>query len=295
MAWIYLNPFVAATYGLLFLSILTLWLPAPRKAWVWLGCYTIAVSCGYSANLINNSGLLAIIAFALVTYIFSKNKQNTLASVLTGLLIVVLGFALKFHLVPGFHNLHLFQNVRLTPDAVPYSFYLNIDEATVGIFILGWTHHLISRGEEWQLLCKQTLPRAGLVITVIALLSYGLGVVRFEPKFPPITLVWSVTNLFIVCLTEEAYFRGFIQKTIAQWLSTKKYGEWFAILFTAIFFGAMHYPGGAKYVLLAAIAGVGYGWIYARTKSIEASMLTHFSLNLLQFLFFTYPALAVSV
>lgn len=44
-------------------------------------------------------------------------------------------------------------------------------------------------------------------------------------------------------------------------------------------------------MLLAFVAGMGYGWIYYRAKRIEASILTHFTLNFLHILFFTYPAL----
>jgi len=43
------------------------------------------------------------------------------------------------------------------------------------------------------------------------------------------------------------------------------------------------------------VAGIGYGWAYRRTGRIEASILTHFSLNSLHFLLFTYPALAASM
>ena len=38
--------------------------------------------------------------------------------------------------------------------------------------------------------------------------------------------------------------------------------------------------------------GLGYGWVYLRTERIEASILTHFLLNCIHFVFFTYPALA---
>jgi len=56
-----------------------------------------------------------------------------------------------------------------------------------------------------------------------------------------------------------------------------------------------HYMGGNNYILLATVAGVGYGWVYRHTGRIEASILTHFSLNSLHLLLFTYPALATSM
>jgi hypothetical protein len=57
-------------------------------------------------------------------------------------------------------------------------------------------------------------------------------------------------------------------------------------------FGLAHYAGGIQYVLLATIAGIGYGWIYWRTNRIEASILTHFLVNTTHIVVFTYPALA---
>ncbi|WP_419656688.1 putative CAAX protease family protein [Desulfosarcina variabilis str. Montpellier] len=47
-----------------------------------------------------------------------------------------------------------------------------------------------------------------------------------------------------------------------------------------------------KYVILATAAGWGYGIIFQRTGSIDASIMTHFGLNTTHFIFFTYPALA---
>jgi membrane protease YdiL (CAAX protease family) len=57
-----------------------------------------------------------------------------------------------------------------------------------------------------------------------------------------------------------------------------------------IVFGAAHYAGGLKAIVLAAIAGIGYEWIYWRTNMIEGSILAHFLLNTTHILFFTYPA-----
>jgi membrane protease YdiL (CAAX protease family) len=45
-------------------------------------------------------------------------------------------------------------------------------------------------------------------------------------------------------------------------------------------------------VLLATVAGLFYGAAYLRTRRIEGAILTHFALNAVHFLAFTYPALA---
>ncbi len=45
-------------------------------------------------------------------------------------------------------------------------------------------------------------------------------------------------------------------------------------------------------IVLATIAGVGYGWMFWRTNRIEASILAHFLVNTTHILCFTYPALS---
>jgi membrane protease YdiL (CAAX protease family) len=68
------------------------------------------------------------------------------------------------------------------------------------------------------------------------------------------------------CVTEEAFFRGFLLAQLARGWSGSRYG-------------------------LAAVAGFGYAMAYLRTGRIEAAILTHFALNALHFLAFTYPGL----
>jgi membrane protease YdiL (CAAX protease family) len=62
------------------------------------------------------------------------------------------------------------------------------------------------------------------------------------------------------------------------------------LLTAGVLFGMAHYAGGVRAIVLATIAGIGYGWIYWRTNRIEASILAHFLLNTMHILLFTYPA-----
>ncbi|NLW46303.1 MAG: CPBP family intramembrane metalloprotease [Firmicutes bacterium] len=47
-----------------------------------------------------------------------------------------------------------------------------------------------------------------------------------------------------------------------------------------------------KYVFIAALAGIGYGYAYHKTQRIETGILVHFALNLVHICCFTYPALS---
>ncbi len=170
--------------------------------------------------------------------------------------------------------------------------YLNYDKTVVGIFILGILHQRITTKAEWRELFKVMTPRALLVIFIVAILSFAFKFVWFDPKLAPSLPIWAVTNLLFVCLAEEGFFRGFIQKYLCLTLRRVRYGNAIAIILSSILFGLSHFLGGTRYVILSTIAGIGYGWIYWRTQRLEASILTHFSLNLVHFLLFTYPALA---
>ena len=62
-------------------------------------------------------------------------------------------------------------------------------------------------------------------------------------------------------------------------------------MLASILFGLAHAPAGWQWMLLAGLAGVGYGLAY-RFGGLGAAIATHFGLNVLHFLFFTYPMLA---
>ena len=93
-------------------------------------------------------------------------------------------------------------------------------------------------------------------------------------------------------IAEEALFRGVIQRQLqgpeSSGMSSQSVG---GLILAAVIFGAAHYAGGRWSVVLATIAGLGYGWVFWRTDRIEASILTHFLVNTAHILGFSYPAL----
>jgi hypothetical protein len=54
------------------------------------------------------------------------------------LVFAALAIALSLHLIPGFHNPRVIAPTRFTPDAVPFTMYLNFDKPLVGLWLL-WT------------------------------------------------------------------------------------------------------------------------------------------------------------
>lgn len=61
---------------------------------------------------------------------------------------------------------------------------------------------------------------------------------------------------------------------------------------SSLLFAAAHLGGGLLQAAIAGLAGLGYALVHARSRRIEAAILTHFAVNAVHFLGFTYPGLA---
>ncbi len=283
------------TYTFLYLAVVLLWVPSFKKIPLWGVALLLSVVFGLVSLRIDFIGLVFILILACATLFLNNKKIPMTVRVLSAFVLFALGLGLGLagvHFLPGFQNLRVLNNVYISSNGIPFSLYLNFDKTVVGIFILGILHQRITTKAEWRELFKVMTPRALLVIFIVAILSFAFKFVWFDPKLAPSLPIWAVTNLLFVCLAEEGFFRGFIQKYLCLTLRRVRYGNAIAIILSSILFGLSHFLGGTRYVILSTIAGIGYGWIYWRTQRIEASILTHFSLNLVHFLLFTYPALA---
>ena len=117
-----------------------------------------------------------------------------------------------------------------------------------------------------------------LVFAAIAIpLARAIHFVTFDPlwyKWP----TWPFTFLTILLFTawpEEFLFRGLLQNFLQRSTKSDLAGWWTA----SVLFGFSHitnlgFPNW-RYVLLASIAGLFYGWTWRKTGSIFASALVH--------------------
>jgi uncharacterized protein len=206
---------------------------------------------------------------------------------------IVLSLALGLHLLPGFHNPRLMDAIILTPDAAPYSVWLNFDETLAGIVVLAscCTDQLHTPWPSFRLLSRAALTTIATIVVAV-LLSVALGYARWEPKWTSQFWLWAAVNLFTTCVSEEVFFRGLLQTRIAAALRRFRWGAAAAIAISAGLFGLAHFAGGWKYVSAAGVAGVGYGLVLQQTRRLELSIFAHFLLNTTHFLLFTYPYLA---
>ena len=204
-------------------------------------------------------------------------------------IFLLMSIALSSHVLPGFNNFLAFDRVQFSPDSAPFTMYLNFDKTVVGIFILLF---LLKTNEPHCWRKKDTIITIKILAILVACMmpvALVTHYVRVDPKVPSETWLWCLNNLFFVAMAEEALFRGLIQNGLTKLASG--IWRWFPLAVSSLLFGLAHYRGGLSYILLATFAGVFYGYTYWKTKRIEAAILVHFGLNLIHFIFLSYPSL----
>ena len=293
-----ISVFVAATFGLLTLSLITLWIPKRffptlyKGLDLWIILFIFSLAFGLYANFVHVTALIPIIVFGICCKIFGDKNYNRPARRISAVLILVISVGMIAHLIPGFSNPKIISNLIITEGAIPYTLYLNFDKTLVGLFILTFCHRKNFSKNDWITMIKDIYLKVLLLTLFIMLISLAIKYVQVDIKLSSLFPIWAWVNLIFVCTAEEAFFRGFLQKHLVNCLKKVKYGSLLGILLASILFGFAHYAGGINLIFLATIAGLGYGWIYHSTRAIESAILTHFFLNAIHFIFFTYPALA---
>jgi uncharacterized protein len=147
-------------------------------------------------------------------------------------------------------------------------------------YCIGW-------GKSWSLYILGSL----IVFGCIAIpLGGAIHFIEFAPRWGewsslPLT---ALGVLFFTAWPEEFLFRGLLQNILSRASKNELAGWWTA----SIFFGFSHITNGGfpnwRYVILASIAGIFYGWTWRKTGSIFASALVHAGVDIIwHFLFRT--------
>ncbi|MHC8285244.1 lysostaphin resistance A-like protein [Pseudomonas sp. XS1P51] len=253
----------------------------------------VLLSLGYGLALTyGRLGWLALLSVALllVAGFAARQQQVRIGHYLGHGLFVFMALALAMHWLPGFYNGRGIHPQRFTDDAVQFSMYLNLDKPLIGFWLLLVCPWIVGRRS--LRLCAYATVMGLALSTVLALGgALLLGVISWAPKWPDQAWLWLFNNLLLVTLVEEALFRGYIQGGLSRHFKHLPYGDNLALLLASLLFGLVHVGAGWQWVLLASLAGVGYGLAY-RFGGLGAAIATHFGLNLLHFGLFTYPMLA---
>lgn len=289
-----LPPLVVATFAMLTVALSALWAPrvsASHQAGTWWVLpAAAALLLAQMADLVGTAGLVAL--FVLVTA--CRLTHDTPHGALKGFAIAVLlvtSAGLLAHVVPGFDNPRVLDGVRLGPDAAPYTKYLNVDKGFLGLFLLGLVSH--RRAVRRSRVAFGALAwRFAIVAIVVMAATVALGFARWDPKLPSWWPLWLWSMAFLTALPEEAVFRHLIQGGLQAWLGPSPRAGVAAVIVSGLVFGLAHAAGGAPYVALATLAGIGYAWIYMVSGSVAMSIVAHTALNAVHLLCFTYPSIA---
>ena len=171
-----------------------------------------------------------------------------------------------------------------------FTVLLAVNVAIAGFLLLRRTKNVgynIGWGRGWTLYIFGAL-------TVFACIAIPLGLELHFISYSPRIAEWksfvplSVAVLVFTAWPEELLFRGLLQNLLSQSTKSETAG-WIAasVLFGFSHITNLHFPNW-RYVLLASIAGIFYGWVWRKTGSIFASALVHASVDILwHFLFIT--------
>ena len=103
----------------------------------------------------------------------------------------------------------------------------------------------------------------------LGFLAPGLGVRSAQTALAGVGIIF-----FCIALPEELAFRGLLQQSLVQLTGARP-----GLFGASVIFGLSHIghrpSPNWRYVLLASLAGLAYGQVYQRTRSITASALTH--------------------
>jgi membrane protease YdiL (CAAX protease family) len=279
---------------LLLAAVLGLWL---HRA-VWITALTAAVLAGIFTGALHWLAAIWIALLAALAYAYQRVRaqpatpHKPLLQTIAGLVFFVYALAIGLALLPGFHRVVLVEPLALSPGAVPQGISVGFPKVVTGILILGLINPLLVR--PWSELGR-VLARAAPVFAITAVVGMAvvllMGYVSFAPKWTVLFLLFAPVNLFFTCLSEEGFFRGFVQHELSRIGSRPRLAAGIALVVGAFLFGLAHFGGGTNYVIAAAVAGLGYGWAFLRTQRNEAAMAEHIGVNAVHFLLFTYPRL----
>lgn len=125
----------------------------------------------------------------------------------------------------------------------------------------------------------------GAIVTIAALFAFGFlltGLVYFglieEPQTsdyvlaikPQLNWFWIVAIPLVAALTEEVFFRGFLQPRVGLWASS-------------VLFGIVHIGYGTVLQVVAPfLLGVLFAYLYLKTKTLWAPIAGHFAFDFVQ-------------
>lgn len=283
----------AIFFLLLGISILLAWTGINSYKKLGLFTFLTGLILGIVLQRLTLVDLLVIGSVVAVLYSLQFPRLHAIYKLSLHLLLCFFFISFSMHFLPGFHNWKVLDGIKLSANSVPYVMYLNIEKPAYIFCFLYFYQQKPIFNYHWIRIVKWSLLSFVVVLPFLFLSNWIFELVTWDPKLPAysITGLWIVRMLLDTALGEEIFFRGYLQQQLTIVMGHSKVGAWIACMLVAVLFGAMHLPAGLSMAMMAMCAGVGYGLAYLQTKTVEAATITHFLVNIVHFLFFSYPML----
>ncbi len=262
----------------LMMSFLSLWIH--KSIWLWGGFFIISYILAFHTSVAQPFSLVPILSL-LVIFWFLRKPLSGMPRLILVIIAIAIVAGLSFHLLPGFHNWHVSGN-----------FWVNYDKPLTGLFILAFLLPLLQTPAQWYHTAVRAVPLTFLAVVILASLALHSGTITWQFKIPSHFFLRIATNLFLVVLPEEAFFRGFVQEEIFKSMKGGVLAHLTGILGASLLFTFFHVGWSPSLGMLGFVflAGVFYGSIYQYVRTIESSIICHFAVNLLHMVFFSYHA-----
>ncbi len=255
----------------------------------------------FNGNLIDKIGFTFGFAILVGLGIYKYIKNHYRSKILLYVLKIVFCFLIilsMYHLTPGFNNILVFDKILLSSSSAPFTMYFNYDKLyTVGaIFVILYENKVVVQNRGVMIALKKIVSDIAVVFPFTSIciigLAYMLNFIAFDPKlqFNNIFYIFVFNNLLIVCLMEEVLFRFILTTEIKERFTNNKI---ILTLATSLIFALAHLPN-LPFAVLAFFAGIFYSIAYLRNYRIESAIILHFLVNIVHFMFFSYPFLALA-
>ncbi len=169
---------------------------------------------------------------------------------------------------------------------------LGFETPILGLLPLALLVSLAKNGKEWTKVSIGLLWGV-LGIAILAVLAVGSGAIHWQFKLPSAAVERYFSNLFLIAIPEEAFYRGFLQSELCSYLKNRRGGKWIALGITSLIFTLAHVYWSPSLDILGFVflAGLLYGAVYLISKRIESAILCHFLLNAIHMTYFSYHAM----
>lgn len=281
--------FVSSAYFLSLFSLVSIWLFDRKQISIIL--FTLCLTLGFISDSLDLSAIFISLIFLIASYIFYNANTSDFSRSCLWFMIFLLAFFLSNHNFSGFQEWQFINGEFISPNAEKFSVFLNIDKILAGFGIAVFGLAPLRKFSHLKKIFIKTFPT--LMLSLFTIASFGLltGLAQFDPKFPDIWLVWIMSNLLMNCISEEIVFRFFLQGNLQKLTKGLNYSTPLSIFVTSCIFTLFHSSESILYMLGIFIGSCFIGYAYHITRRVEASIILHFTINIIHFFFFTYPML----